>query len=115
MYLMCKEGVEHFVGVAAAGDNPDAWMSLGKCSNEAWQEVLCNRLRRPNFQLARLLSGSFSNGGKGLIGDLLHLIGKRQQHLAARGQGNAPPAPIEESNPEFVLERLHLLGHRGLG
>jgi hypothetical protein len=85
LYLVRHEVIQHRFSVTAAGDNPNPWMGLDKTRNKVWQKVLRNRLRSPDCQFSCLFSRGFRNGGKGLIGDLFHLIGQRQQHLAARG------------------------------
>jgi len=89
-------------------------MYLDKARNKVWQQVLRNRLRSPDCQLACLLSRGFNNSGKSLIGDLFYFVCKWQQHFATCCERDTSSASIEERNPDFVLQGLHLLGHRGL-
>jgi hypothetical protein len=82
LYLVRHKCLEHRFGIATASRNPNAWISLDETGNEVWKQVLPNRLRSPDCQLACLLSRGCSNSGKGLIRDLFHFVRKRQQHPA---------------------------------
>src|SRR6266404_4562772 len=108
------ERVQDGIRVSADHGDRNARILPKKSGNHIRQQILAERLRRAERQLAPGNSRHIGNYRTRFIRKRLEFLSVRQKRMSGWSQSDPPSGAIEQRHTKFILEDFDLLPHRRL-